>query len=109
LHHRNEATEELVARRGPNATPQRACISSVARIAELGAVRFLCRRCGFRSLGDQPALLGIAPSSAAMKGTRCAMSAETKATSRESRSSFETITLHLGSREKPIEADDILV
>jgi hypothetical protein len=33
-----------------------------------------------------------------MNGTRCAMRPETKATSRESRSSFETSTLHLALR-----------
>jgi hypothetical protein len=36
------------------------------------------------------------PSSATMKGTRCAMSPDTNATSRESLSSLETSTLHLG-------------
>ena len=35
------------------------------------------------------------PSSATMKGTRCAISPDTNATSRESRSSLETSTLHL--------------
>jgi hypothetical protein len=38
------------------------------------------------------------PSSATMKGTRCAISPETKATSRESRSSLETRTLQRALR-----------
>src|SRR5438874_2704560 len=38
------------------------------------------------------------PSSATMKGTRWAISPETNATSRESRSSLETMTLHLALR-----------
>ena len=39
-----------------------------------------------------------APSSATMNGTRCAISPAMKATSRESRSSLETITGHLAER-----------
>src|SRR4051812_29052749 len=38
------------------------------------------------------------PSSATMNGTRCAMRPATNATSRDSRSSFETRTLHLAVR-----------
>ena len=38
------------------------------------------------------------PSSATIKGTRCAIRPDTKATSRDSRSSFETRTLHFALR-----------
>ena len=41
-----------------------------------------------------------APSSATMNGTRCAISPAMKATSRESRSSLETITGHLAERAR---------
>ena len=38
------------------------------------------------------------PNSATINGTRCAISPETKATSRDSRSSFDTTTQHLAVR-----------
>jgi hypothetical protein len=65
-------------------------IQRAAHLAELPVFRSVLFFLTFRGMPLNPTGAPSRPSSAKMNGTRCAISPDTKATSRESRSSFKT-------------------